>query len=173
MGILKDVEVFVKVNGDKLEEHIDHDDAGESTDCMVRYVEAQDGAEFEIGFVSLVPFDITYHGSHSYQGLCFALSVDGQKVRSTVVHGTRLSGTARGVELRENRGWILKPFKFAQIVTSETENLSDEASRSTDTAVTSGGALQFTNTSPQGHSRKFGEDRGRGVQGQQSHRHSL
>lgn len=137
MGILKDVEVFVKVNGEKLEEHIDHDDAGESANYMVRYVEAKDGAGFVIGFVSLVPFDVAYHGSHSCQGLSFALSVDGQRVGSSVLYGTLLTGVARGVELREDGGWILKPFKFAQIVTSETENLSDEVLRRTDIAVTS------------------------------------
>ncbi|MCJ1352080.1 MAG: hypothetical protein MMC33_002064 [Icmadophila ericetorum] len=121
MGILKDVEVFVKVNGQKLKEYIDQDDAEDSTTHSVKYVEAKDAAVFEVSFASLVPFDLAYHGPQSCQGLRFSLTVDGQKIHSLVLNGTLLTGKISGVEQKERGGWILKPFTFAQIETSEIE----------------------------------------------------
>ena len=109
MAILKDVEVYVTVNGHVLQEHVD-DGAEDSLASLTRYIEAESGAEFVVHYKSLVSTKQAY--------VC-KLSVDGSYVGSHFLYEKRASTYHSGLKSLEDGQWRSWPFKFTEIETSK------------------------------------------------------
>jgi len=126
MAILSLYEVQVCVNNVGLQEY-DDDDGKQTPDratapTVVKYIEAVSGTEFSIK-PKIRP------GWDQDEDLCWEIFVDGNPVKSYVYLRKKYlagqdSSICLGVDFCSGGEWLLKKFKFADIVTGEPRVLA-------------------------------------------------
>lgn len=101
MAILKEIEVYVTVNGQVLQEYVDNE-ADDPPDSFTRYIEAHSDFEFVVHYKSLMSTN---------QIVCCRLSVDGFHIGSRLLNEQIMERACYRIKSRENGRWMLRPLK--------------------------------------------------------------